>query len=920
MKQLLPFFLLILPAGLAAQTEKQSTRAVAGANTIAGNNTMAGTKTVAGNSRTVMGINEAWYFTKEAYRVADKNKVSWQPVQLPHTWNAQDVMDDEPGYYRGVGWYRKMMTVNASWQSKKVYLNFEGANQQTAVYVNGKLAGRHIGGYTGFNVSLTPFLQFDGKDNLNEIVVAVDNSYHENIAPLTADFTFYGGIYRDVFAVATNDVHFTMNDHGACGLFITTPQVSAESASVKIAGKIANEGNAARKLKLLTTLKDKDGHHVNGAGTSLTIKPGAEGSFTIDIPAIATPHLWSPETPYCYTAITTVTDAKTGEVLDELSNTVGFRWFSFDASTGFFLNGHAYKLVGASRHQDYAQLGNAVPDELARRDIALLKQMGGNFLRIAHYPQDPAVLQTCDQLGLLASVEIPVVNEITESDSFYTNCANMQVEMIRQNFNHPSVVIWCYMNEVLLRPHFNNDKPRQEIYFGNVTRLAKMLDSITRKEDPSRYTMLVNHGDFNKYKTAGLTSIPMIVGWNLYQGWYGGNMTEFPGFLERHYKELPDKPLMVTEYGADADPRIRSLQPQRFDKSVEYTTSFHQYYLTEMLKRPFVAAAVAWNLADFNSETREETMPHINNKGLLMWDRTPKDPYYYYKALLSKEPFVKITSAYWSIRGGTADSNTRRCHQPVQVATNLPVAVLSVNGISLEEKKTVNGLIEWDVPFLQGVNTLTVHGTSEGKLYKDQAVVTFELQPRVLSDTVNPFTHINILLGAQRYYIDEVRKQVWLPDQPYTAGSWGYIGGKPFKVAANSRLPYGTDKNIVDTDDDPIYQTQQTGIEQYRLDVPAGEYEITLHFAELLGGTVKGLPYNLASTERREEVATRSFNVLVNNAPVLENFDIARQYGVAKAIAKKVHITVNDTNGICISFKAITGEPVLNALQVMRLR
>jgi beta-galactosidase len=277
-------------------------------------------------------------------------------------------------------------------------------------------------------------------------------------------------------------------------------------------------------------------------------------------------------------------------------------------------------LIGTSRHQDYKGLGNAVDKKLALQDVAFIKNMGANFLRIAHYPQDPAVLQACDELGLLTSVEIPVVNEITESASFYNNCINMQVEMIRQNYNHPSVIIWCYMNEIFLRPHFNGERNGRKNILPPL-QSRKNIGQCYRKEDPSRYTMIANHADFARYNEYGLTTLSMLTGWNLYSGWYGGKLEDFSVFLDKHHQKLPQQPFMVAEYGADADNRIRSMEPVRFDKSVEYTTRFHQYYIGEIMKRPFVAGAVIWNLADFNSETRIETMPHINNKGLLTWDR-----------------------------------------------------------------------------------------------------------------------------------------------------------------------------------------------------------------------------------------------------------------------------------------------------------
>jgi beta-galactosidase len=352
---------------------------------------------------------------------------------------------------------------------------------------------------------------------------------------------------------------------------------------------------------------------------------------------------------------------------------------------------------------------------------------------------------------------------------------------------------------------------------------------------------------------------------------------------------------------------------------VEYTTRFHHYYIQEMLKRPFVAGAMIWNLADFNSETRAESMPHINNKGLLMWDRTAKDPYYLYQAILSPEPVVAITSSYWKYRTGIADSSEAVCYQPLQVASNLDSVELIVNGKTAGFRKTAQGLVEWRIAFRHGINQLEARGQRNGQQYSDHLSVEFALVPYSLKDERLPFRQLNILLGANRYFIDDKRKQVWQPDQPYRKDSWGSIGGKPFKVAGNSRLPYGTDRNIDETNEDPIYQTQQQGIAQYKLDVPAGKYELTLHFAELQGGAVKGLVYNLENTARTEDTATRVFSVWINDVPVLEDLNIARQYGVATAVSKKVKLNVSGDKGITIVFKASKGEAVLNALQVVKM-
>jgi len=849
-----------------------------------------------------ISLNEGWVFEKEN---GTKEKVN-----LPHTWNAFDVLDDEPGYYRGLGIYKKKLKLDASDTGKEMFLVFNGVAQEAEVLVNGKSVAKHIGSYTRFIVPISKFLSY--KDDLIE--VRANNRFNEDIPPLTADFTFFGGMYRNVSLLITEAVHFSKNDNASSGVYITTPNVSATTASVQVRSLIDNLSLSPGKIQIQSTLINADGKAIASRVSAINVVSGEQKTIIQDFNSIKQPELWSPEHPYLYRVVSRIVDVKTKRVLDEVSNPLGFRWFKFDAEKGFFLNDKPLKLIGASRHQDYENLGNAVPDALQIKDVELLKQMGGNFLRVAHYPQDQMILEACDRLGILASVEIPVVNTITETEAFTNNCLNMQTEMIRQNFNHPSIVVWAYMNEILLRPKFTNDKPRQQVYYDHIRNLAQKLDDLTRKEDPSRYTMLVNHGAWDIYNKVGLTKIPMIVGWNLYSGWYSGMPADFAKFLDRHHKELPNTPFMVTEYGADADPRIRSSQPVRFDKSVEYAVKFHQTYLNAMIERPFVAGGIAWNLADFNSETREETMPHINNKGLLTIGRQPKDTYFLYQAYLSDKPYLKITSAQWKNRVGVADSSTLISTQNIQVATNQKSAELFLNGKSLGAKDAVDQVCEWKVPFLNGKNQLKV---VSGPLV-DNADINFQVQPFMFSDKI-PFKNINILLGSKRYYIDEKDQELWIPDQAYKSGAWGWIGGEPYK-GTNNRILYGSDKNILETDNDPVYQTQQVGIKQFKFDVADGEYELTLHFAELVGGDAKeALAYNLDNNHKKEIVEQRIFDVSINGQQFIQKLNLATDFGYTKAVKKKVRLTITNGKGISIDFKPIEGKPVLNAVQLRKI-
>lgn len=849
-----------------------------------------------------ISLNDGWEFQKD--------NGAKEKVNLPHTWNAFDVLDDEPGYYRGLGIYKKKLNLDAAAKGKQISLVFNGIAQESEVLVNGKPAARHIGSYTKFTIPISKFLNYT-----NDLIeVRANNRFNEDIPPLTADFTFFGGIYRNVSLLITEPIHFSKNDNASSGVYITTPDVSAEKASVQIRSLIDNSSTSAKKIQIHSTLINANGKAVASQISFVNVVSGELKTINQNFNSIKHPKLWSPESPYLYRVISRIIDVKTKTVLDEVSNPLGFRWFKFDAERGFFLNGKPLKIIGASRHQDYEHLGNAVPDALQIRDIELLKEMGGNFLRVAHYPQDPMILEACDRLGILASVEIPVVNTITESEAFTNNCLNMQREMIRQNFNHPSIVAWAYMNEVLLRPKFSNDKPRQQIYYDHIRELAQKLDDLTRKEDPSRYTLLVNHGAWDLYNKVGLTKIPMIVGWNLYSGWYSGMPADFAKFLDRHHKELPNTPFMVTEYGADADPRIRSFQPVRFDKSVEYAVKFHQTYLNAMLERPFVAGGMAWNLADFNSETREETMPHINNKGLLTIGRQPKDTYYLYKAYLSDKPYLKITSAQWKNRVGIADSSTSVSTQNIQVVTNQKSVELFLNGKSMGTKVAVDHICDWKVPFEDGTNQLKV---LSGALI-DNADINFQVEPFKFSDKI-PFNNMNILLGSKRYYIDEKQQQLWIPDQAYKPGAWGWIGGEPYK-GTNNRILYGSDKNILETDNDPVYQTQQVGIQQFKFDVPDGEYELTLHFAELVGGDAKeALAYNLDNNHKKEVVEQRIFNVSINGQPFMQKLNLAADFGYTKAVQKKTRLTITNGKGISIGFMPIEGKPILNAIQLRKI-
>jgi beta-galactosidase len=388
--------------------------------------------------------------------------------------------------------------------------------------------------------------------------------------------------------------------------------------------------------------------------------------------------------------------------------------------------------------------------------------------------------------------------------------------------------------------------------------------------------------------------------------------------LDKHFADFPKLPTLITEYGADGDPRVRGFSPIRFDKTVEYETYYHKEYIKAIEARSFVSGGLVWNLADFNSETRAESMPHINNKGLLDLYRQPKDAYLLYQSHLLKTPFLRIGSRSWNIRSGIAVSeDSLYTRQSVEIYTNVTDPItLRNNGKRIASKTPADGIVGFDVPFTNGLNQLEA---TSGNV-RDVVEIHFQLQPGQLTSEKLPFREINISLGDSRYYVDE-QQNVWVPEKPYEKGSWGYIGGEVFVPSSKGRQQYGSDKNILGTDDDPMYETQRSGIRQFKLDVPDGQYEVTLHFAELLGGERReALIYNLGNGDAGSNTsANRKFDVTINGHKVIEGLSNTNYLIPETAYATKVIINAGNGNGIAIEFIAIGGEPLLNGLQVRRI-
>ncbi|WP_418992068.1 glycoside hydrolase family 2 TIM barrel-domain containing protein [Alistipes sp.] len=859
-------------------------------------------------SRVQYTVNDAWRFAKGSpwnAHLPAADDSAWEVVDIPHTWNAADADDDTPGFYRGPAWYRKHLTLPASAAGKQVYLAFEGANQVTRAWVNGHYAGEHRGGYTRFVIDITRWV-VPGGENL--VALEVTNAHDPNIPPLSADYTFFGGIYRDVSLLVTDKVHVAPTDLASSGVYLTTPAVSADEATVEVRTLVANRRAEPARVRVEHRIAGPDGREAARVTQTVEVAAGEVAEQLSRPIRIARPHLWDIDSPNLYRVSTRIL-TEAGEVLDEVSNPLGFRWFEFDPDKGFSLNGRPRKLIGTCRHQDYLGRGWALTDAMHERDLRLLKAMGGNFLRVSHYPQDPVVLELCDRLGIVASVEIPVVNAVTETPEFLDTAVGMVREMIRQDRNHPSVVIWAYMNEVLLREPYK-DEERLAAYYKAVERVARALEAACREEDPARYTMMAFHNAPDRYAAAGLTRIPMIQGWNLYQGWYERDITEFERILDRLHAEYPGQSLLVTEYGPGVDPRLHSYAPEQFDFSQEYGLVYHRHYLREMLRRPFVAGSSLWNLNDFYSEPRVDAVPHVNNKGITGLDREQKDTYLFYKTLLDPAPQLAIGNRMWRNRGG-ADRGDGRSVQSVPVFSNQPSVTLRVNGRKVATERTEQGVALFAVPFVAGENRLVA---TAGAL-TDALTVDF----RLAKASPREFTELNVMLGSPRYYDDRTEGLAWIPEQPYAPGGWGYVGGRVLRRAGTGYL--GSAADILGTDDNPLFQTQRVGIEAFRADVPDGHYSVYLYWAELDAPAEREkLAYNLGADDTGSAYRGRRFDVEVNGVRVLEDFSIASEVGFSRALVRKVEVPVEDGEGIRIDFRPREGEAVLNAIRIYRNR
>lgn len=838
----------------------------------------------------VTTINDGWKFRYET----DSVPVS---VHLPHSWNgdAYDTRD----YKRGTGVYTKSLVVPQRFSDKRVYLKFDGAASKSDVSIDGRSVGSHVGGYSSHIVDITPYVS---PGSTHTLAVSVNNS-DRDIPPYSADFTFMGGLYRDAWLIGKAPVHFVFGN--GPGLKVVTRVGDDGMCDACISGQIANFSGKKGRGEVMATLYSPEDKRV--AAKSIKIKLDSNDTnvpFKLTFDKLADISLWSPESPSLYRV--EVLLCIDGEEIDSVSENLGFRTFGFDDSGRFMLNGRPYKLRGMCRHQDQKPMGIALTDEQHRRDIRMIKEMGANFIRISHYPQDDAVLEMCDRLGLIAWEEIPVIDYVPESGKFADNCEIMLREMIRNHYNHPSIAMWGYMNEILLRmPRENQDATKSRTLV-----LARRLEQVLVDEDSTRMSTMAFHGS-DVYHGAGLSGITDVKGWNLYQGWYGGQCRGFEEFLSRQHREHPDHRLIVSEYGAGSDLRLHSLEPEPFDFSMEYQQQYLEHYLPVIEDSVFVAGASHWNFIDFSSANRAESMPHINNKGIVTNDRRKKDVFYYYKSVwhdVASDTVAHIAVRDWPERTDIPDGEGRVTH-PVKVYTNLPSVILKANGRTIGRKEVANCHAIFNVPLIQGDNLIEIASGASPDRILDAATVTLHtigLTGARLDLTTEEFA-VNV--GSSCYFRSDDSGLTWLPDRTYTPGGlYGHISGKS-----------GVSQDeIALTADGPLLQRCVTGLEEYRLDVVPGDYEVELSFAELASPSAQSA-YMLGHNSGQDGSRWTSMDISINGRTVEEAFSPGSTAGVKTMVSRKYTTRVDGEQGISIRFNPST-DGVTTSLSAIKIR
>ena len=607
--------------------------------------------------RTILNFNAKWAFSKMANEIPNEINNKWDFVNLPHSWNAIDGQDGDNDYYRGTAYYAKALDKSDLSKADLYYLEIKGANSSADVYLNGEKLAHHDGGYSTWRVDIT-----DHITDKNLFVIAVDNAPNDTVYPQMADFTFYGGLYRDVNIICVNKSHFDLDYYGAPGIKIT-PEINGDDANIEIETYLTGSelGQTIRYI-----IRDNDGNIV--AETEC-----ADTKVNLEIKSV---HLWNGKIdPYLYTAEALLLED--GEVLDNVSARFGCRTFEIHPDNGFILNGKEYPLRGVSRHQDRWGLGNALLPQHHKEDIDLICEMGATTIRLAHYQHDQYFYDLCDERGLVIWAEIPYISKHMPGGR--ENTISQMKELITQNYNHPCIVVWGLSNEITMQ---GEDDP-------DLLENHNILNDLVHEMDKTRLTTMACVSMCSM--DAEYVRIPDTVSYNHYFGWYGGNTSMNGPWFDKFHEKYPNTPIGCSEYGCEALDWHTS-NPVQGDYTEEYQAYYHEELIKQLFTRKYMWATHVWNMFDFGADARNEGGENgQNHKGLITFDRKyKKDSFYAYKAWLSDDPFVHICGKRYVDR---VEDVTK-----VTVYSNQPEVELFANGQSLGKKTADDHFFYFEVP------------------------------------------------------------------------------------------------------------------------------------------------------------------------------------------------------------------------------
>ena len=643
--------------------------------------------------RNVINLNQDWKFIQQDAGLPESLPADWQTVQLPHSWNAIDGQDGNGSYDRGKYWYAKTFeTPKQPLPGGKVFVEILAAGQQATVYVNGTEVTYHEGGYSTFRADITSLCKEEGE---NLLVVACSNEYKDSVYPQSADFTFYGGLYRGVNLISVPEAHFDLEYYGGPGIQVTPKPCDCGGATFEIVTYVKNTDE---NFTVLYSVLDAEGKEVASG-----CRPADSTGITLYVPDAKK---WDIDSPYLYTVKAAL--QRRNETYDEISTRAGVRSFSCDPQKGFIINGKETPLRGVSRHQDMLYKGNALTKEDHYRDAELIKELGANTIRLAHYQHNQYFYDACDELGFIVWAEIPFISVFNKDPEAHQNCISQLKELIIQNYNHPSICFWGISNEILI---------------GGITEKLvenhKELNALAKELDPTRLTTIA-HVSMTPVESP-MHHITDVESYNHYFGWYGGKMEDNGPWLDNFHKVHPDICLGLSEYGCEGIITYHGPNPACKDYSEEYQALYHEHMAKVLDERPWIWSSHVWNMFDFGCAARNEGgVAGRNNKGLMTIDRkTKKDSYYIYKAYWNKEPMVHLCGKRYAQRAGETTQ--------IRVYSNLPTVTLYLNGEKVGEQ-TAEKVFVFEVALADGFNTIVAEA---GDLKDTMTLEKVEKEPSI---------------------------------------------------------------------------------------------------------------------------------------------------------------------------------------------